>query len=65
MTAALEIMVNLESKLENITDIPEQLCVSSFTNVLNQLVAQLSSNNQLEFYLLTLSFDSINISLFP
>ncbi|CAD8078940.1 unnamed protein product [Paramecium primaurelia] len=65
VTAALEIMVNLESKLENITDIPEQLCVSSFTNVLNQLVAQLSSNNQLEFYLLTLSFDSINISLFP
>ncbi|CAD8183216.1 unnamed protein product [Paramecium octaurelia] len=65
VTDALEIMVSLESKLDQITDIPEQLCVSSFTNVLNQLVAQLSANNQLEFFLLTISFDSINMSLFP
>lgn len=65
MTDALEIIVNLESKLENITDIPEQFCVSLFTNVLNQLVTQLSANNQLDFFLLAISFDSINMSLFP
>lgn len=35
ISAALEIMVNLESKLENLIDIPEQFCVSSFTNLLN------------------------------
>ncbi|CAD8089056.1 unnamed protein product [Paramecium sonneborni] len=65
ISAALEIMVNLESKLENLIDIPEQFCVSSFTNVLNQLVPQLLANTQLDYFLLTLTFDSINILLFP
>ncbi|CAD8092793.1 unnamed protein product [Paramecium sonneborni] len=65
ISAALEIMVNLESKLENLIDIPEQFCVSSFTNLLNQLAPQLLANTQLEYFLLTLSFDSINIILFP